>query len=266
MTNVPQEPDEFQTRMRVPDPSEDTENTHRTAERPTAGQPQFAPPGFGGSSQPQPPASQPTAPQSQQAPYGQQVSPFGQQQAPQGQQGYAQPPQGFGQHSQPAFGQQPQGGPFGQPAQQQPGYPQAGYGQPGAQPGQQPAGGAWGGPPQAPREPGPLKAAFDLSFRSYATPGIVKIVYVLGIVLAALWWIGMVVGAFTAFAPDRDLGFGAVIPGTPVPGIIAILIGWIPAALFVLLLRVGLELALSNVRTAGDVKVLRERSDAEAKD
>lgn len=264
MTNVPQEPDEFQTRMRVPDPNEDTSNTHRTSEGAGAPPPQFAPPGLGAAAQPQPAASQqqPSQPPQPSQGYGQPGNPFGQPGPTQ--QAYAQPPQGFGQHSQPAFGQQPaQGAPFGQPAQQQPGYPQGGYGQ---QPGAQ-AGAGWGAAqPTAPHEPGPLKAAFDLRFGSYATPGIVKIVYVLGIVLAALWWIGMIIGAFGAFAPTRDMGFGIAIPGTPVPGIIAILIGWIPAAVFVLLLRIGLELALSNVRTAMDVKILRERSDADAKD
>src|SRR5690606_589011 len=101
------------------------------------------------------------------------------------------------------------------------------------------------------------KAAFDLSFRDYATPGIVKVLYVLGIVMAGLWYLGTVIGAFAAFAPSRDIGFGVEVPGTPVPGILALLLAWIPAAFFVLLLRMALEMVLSSVRTAADVRVLR---------
>ncbi len=265
MTNVPQEPDEFQTRMRTPQP-DDTLDTHRAAanrgagEQPTGGQPSpFAPPPFGSASQPRPaappPGYGPSAPQPQpgQAP--------GQAQ----QQSYGQPPQGFGQHSQPAFGQGAQG--YGQPNQpgQQPGFDQQpGFGQQPGYPQQAPQG--WGPPQQQPRDPNPLKTAFDLSFRDYATPGIVKVLYVLGIVMAGLWYLGTVIGAFAAFAPSRDIGFGVEVPGTPLPGILALLLAWIPAAFFVLLLRMALEMVLSSVRTAADVRVLRERSDADAAD
>lgn len=282
-SNVPPEPDEFQTRMRQPN-GDDPETTKPAGESPTTEQPQFAPPGFGGAPQ-TPAAQQPTQPQpaAQQGPppgygqqgfgsqsqppqgYGQQTPPgYGQ---PQGYGSQSQPPQGFGSQSQApqGYGQQAsQGSPFGQPGSQpssQPGgYPQQGYGQPGG-PGQQAGGPGWAIPPQPPRDANPIKAAFDLSFNTYATPGIVKIVYIIGIVLAALWWVLIVIGAFFAGMP-RDYGFGET-GGSPLLGVLAVVFGWIPAAFAVLMLRLALESVLSNVRTAIDVRVLRERSDAD---
>lgn len=121
-----------------------------------------------------------------------------------------------------------------------------------------------GGAQRAPKDANPIKAAFDFSFGSYATPGIVKIVYVIGIVLAALWYLFAVIAAFSAFAGSSTAY--VEIPGTPVPGILVLLLGWIPAGFFVLVLRLALEHVLSSVRTATDVGVLRERSDAQSED
>lgn len=266
-TNVPPEPDEFQTRLRQSAPEGDVEATNRSASQsgqapqPQPGQPEqaqpgqspFAPPGFGGASQPQQPAQQP----GQQAPAGygsqQQTTPFGQPATP------SAAPQGFGQQS---FGQQSQAPqqPWGQQGQQQPaGYPQGGFGQ---QPGQP---GPWNGGPQQPKDANPLKAAFDFGFGSYATPGIVKIVYIVGIALAVLWYLFLIIGGFQIGAP-RDSGYGISTPGTPILGILAILFGWIPAVFSILVLRLALEQVLASVRTATDVRVLRERSDEEQKD
>lgn len=273
-TNPPPEPDEFQTRMRLPQQGdvEDTNQSGTQRAQPTQPQPapdethQFAPPGFANASQPpagygptQPTGQQPTQTFGQQS-FGQQSQapqqpPLGQpgfgQQAPQSQapqqQGWGQPQQGAG-----GFAQQPSTGGF---AQQQPagGYGQGGFGQ------QQP----WTNHPQQSKDANPLKAAFDFSFGTYATPGIVKIVYIVGIVLAVLWYLLAIVAGFQVGAP-RDFGFGVETPGTAVPGVLAILFGWLPAAFFVLVLRLALEQVLSSVRTATDVRVLRERSDADA--
>ncbi|WP_420115024.1 DUF4282 domain-containing protein [Pseudactinotalea sp.] len=267
-TNVPPEPDEFQTRMRQSPSGEDVEATNRSASpagqppqqgqppqgppqtppAPQQGQSPFAPPGFGGASQPQQPQSAQQAP----AGYGSQppANPFAQQP------GQAPGQQGFGQQSQ-APQQQPWG-PQGQ--QQSTGYPQGGYGQQPGQPGQP---GPWGGGPQQPRDANPIKAAFDFSFGSYATPGLVKIVYIVGMVLAALWYLGIIIAGFQLGAP-RETMFGSS-PGSAVPGILAILFGWIPAAFFILVMRLALEQVLSSVRTAVDVRVLRQRSDEDQK-
>jgi hypothetical protein len=264
MSNVPPEPDEFQTRMRQPSETDASDTLQPGAARPAEPQQapdqtqQFAPPAFGAASQPQPPAGYGTTQQSgQQQPtqtFGQ--PPFGQQGQPPAHPGYG--PAGLGQQSQApsqqGWGQaQPQstGGYAQQP-------PAGGYGQGGFAQQQQ-----WPNQPQRPKDANPLKAAFDFSFGTYATPGIVKIVYVVGIVLAVLWYIGIIIGGFQLGAP-RDYGFGIETPGTAVPGVLAILLGWIPAAFFILLLRLALEQVLSSVRTATDVRVLRERSDEQA--
>lgn len=270
-TNGPQEPDEFQTRMRKPASEGDVEDTNRSGAVPTQppgqqpgqqppqgqpGQPPFAPPGFGGASQPQPPAGY-GAPQPTPSAQPQQSPPFGQQ-----------PTQSFGQQPTQSFGQQSQAPqPWGQPAQQapqpaggygqqQPGYPQGGFAQQSQQAG-------WGGIPQKPQDASPLKAAFDFSFGTYATPGIVKIVYVVGIVLATLSYVLSVIAAFAAGA-GRDYGYGIETSGTILPGLLALLFGWIPVAFFILVLRLALEQVLASVRTATDARVLRERSDDQA--
>lgn len=291
-SNLPPEPDEFQTRMRGAEP-EENESTHRAGE--AAGQPAagpggspFAPPGSQEQhqptqqlpAQPGPPGPSAQAPQGQPAPqqpqspypggYAQQPgASFGQSsQAPQGYgQQPGQTPQGYGQPAaqQQGYGQQPGQAPqgYGQPAAQQQGYG-PGFGQQ-AQAGFPGAGGAtgpWnGGQPQKPRDANPFKAAFDFSFGSYATPGLVKIVYLTGIVLSVLWWLLTVIGGFQAGAP-RDFGFGVETEGTAMYGVLALIFGWIPVAFFILVLRLSLEHVLSSVRTATDVRVLRDRSDA----
>lgn len=263
MSNVPPEPDEFQTRMRQPDPDGDVEATNQSANRPPAppqppqsgqpGQSPFAPPGFGAASQ----AGQPAGQQQAQG-YGQ--PPSGAYSQPPTQ-AYGQPAsQGYGQQSQQGYGQQGQPGQPGY-GQAQPGQQPQGFGQQ-SQPGYGPGAGAWGGLPSKPKDANPIKAAFDFSFDSYATPGIVKIVYIIGVALSVLWWLFLIIAGFQAGRP-RDYGFGVETEGTIVLGILAILFGWIPAAFFILLLRLSLELTLSSVRTAMDVRVLRERSDDE---
>ena len=71
-------------------------------------------------------------------------------------------------------------------------------------------------PPQPPRDAGPIKAAFDLSFNSWATPGLVKIVYIVGIVLVAVSYVISVISMFVAGLP-RDYGFGVESEGTRRP-------------------------------------------------
>lgn len=249
-TNIPPEPDEFQTRMRTPNPpapEEDLDATNRSGERP---EPQFAPPGFGASSQAPPQPGSPT-PEAAQPPA---AAPF---QQPQQSAGYGQtPPAGYGQPGSFASASQPapQGGaPFAQP--QQPGAPS--YAPQGS--------GPWAPAQRAPRDANPIRAALDLSFGSYATPGIVKVVYVVGIALGALVYIGWVLSAFsfTAMVAESPFSDGG---GSPLFGILVLLFGWIPVAFWILVLRVGLEMALANVRTATDVRALREQADAQKAD
>ena len=123
--------------------------------------------------------------------------------------------------------------------QQPPGYPPpgAGFGQ------QQPG---WGAPP-----PGPgtgygaaagtstIAALFDFSFSSFATPGLIKLLYVMGMVLLVIAWLGYTIVAFAA--GGAGLGFAALFLG-------AVLV-----LFYVAFLRLILEFYFAVVRMSEDI-------------
>ena len=91
---------------------------------------------------------------------------------------------------------------------------------------------------------GPFAGVFDLSFSTYASLRIVKMLYIFLIVSVALAY------------------FGAAIPMLlvmPPVGIAILILGWIPALFFILVGRIGIEVALATVRTAIDARALRTR-------
>lgn len=142
----------------------------------------------------------------------------------------------------------------------QPGYGQAGYPPPG--PEQQPPAEQWGQPvtapvapvgPTGPKDDSPFAALVDFSFTKYATPGLVKIIYIAAGILGILWMLGGIIGSFSL---QDTLG-----PGAVVLGILSLVFGLIGLLVFVLVLRVQLELALAIVRTATDVRELRKKQD-----
>lgn len=151
--------------------------------------------------------------------------------------------QGYQQGQDPAvgFGQQ-QPGPVGYPGWQQP---------------------ASGPADRKFDDANPLRAAFDFGFNRYATPGLVKIIYVLAVVIAAVWWIGGTITTFVLGAAVSDLGRMTTGSGGGgggiVLGIVSLLLGWIPALLWVLLVRVVLEAAMALVRVAEDARGIREK-------
>jgi hypothetical protein len=162
-----------------------------------------------------------------------------------GQQPY---PGGYGQQpEQPAYGSYPQ-----QPGQQ----PAAGYGQasPGWQqaPGQQrypgstpgyPAG--LGGMPPQHESPGFFGALFDFSFNSFATPVVIKVLYILGLVAIGLGYVFLVI---SGFAQDPLVGLGFLIAGA------------IGALIYVIFLRITLEFYYAVVRMSEDIRAMRTRS------
>lgn len=113
-------------------------------------------------------------------------------------------------------------------------------------------GGAQGGsgPPQGPGGPeygasgassdarGFFGALFDFSFNSFVTPKIVKVVYVLFTIGMAL---ALVVYVIVGFAAD------------PVIGVLVLLLGWIPALLYLAFIRMTLEFYYSVVRMSQDI-------------
>jgi len=76
---------------------------------------------------------------------------------------------------------------------------------------------------------------FDLSFKSYVTPSVVRFLFVVAIVLSAITWIGLIITAFSA-----NVGLG----------ILAILLGWIIPLLLIILYRMGMEISVAIINIA----------------
>lgn len=98
-------------------------------------------------------------------------------------------------------------------------------------------------PPGGPREPAEPKnffaALFDFGFNTFVTPMIVKVVYILITIAIALGWLVFVI---SGFAGDQ--------PGL---GIVALLLGWIPALLYLAFFRMTLEFYYGVVRMSQDI-------------
>lgn len=128
-----------------------------------------------------------------------------------------------------------QGGQQGWPGQQ-PGYPPPGYGQ-------QPPPPGWGsgpggqGPPPA-RTANPFAALFDFSFRSFATPGLIKLLYCIGTALLAVGWVISVISGFTQGV---------------LPGLGALVLGAVVVLFCLAFLRVSLEFYFAVVRMSEDI-------------
>jgi hypothetical protein len=161
----------------------------------------------------------------------------GAQQPPPYEGGHGQAP-GYGQAAPGGYGP-PQGhaqGEYGQGGYPQAGYPQAGYPQSG-HPQQNP----YGGPPIAGPQGearGFFTALFDFSFTTFATPVVVKVVYIAGIIVLALGWVGAVIVGFAR---------------SPVLGLAALVLGGLAAFFYLVLLRVTLELYYAIVRMSEDI-------------
>jgi hypothetical protein len=119
--------------------------------------------------------------------------------------------------------------------------PQSGQTPPGWQAG--PAGVGPGGvePHQA---RGTFAALVDFGFNSFATPVVIKILYVLGLVVIGLGYVGFVV---TAFAES---------PGY---GLLVLLVGAVVALFYVIFFRVFLEFYYAVVRMSEDIRAMRNR-------
>lgn len=138
-----------------------------------------------------------------------------------GQQGWAGGPQ-----------QQPYPGGYGQ----QPPQGWSGYPQPGQQPGGYAPQGPVGGPQGQARSP--FAALFDFDFNTFATPAVVKILYVVGMVLIGLVYIGALIGGFAQ-------GVGV--------GLVTLVLGAVAALFYLIFFRVTLEFFYAVVRMSEDI-------------
>lgn len=160
-------------------------------------------------------------------------------------------------------GQQPYPGSYGQQPEQPaygsyppPGQPAAGYGQ--AQPswqqapGQQPYPGTpqgypagLGGMPPRPESPSFFGALFDFGFNSFATPVVIKVLYILGLVVIGLGYVILVISGFA---------------DSPLTGLAILIGGAIGALIYVIFLRITLEFYFAVVRMSDDIRAMRNRS------
>ena len=97
---------------------------------------------------------------------------------------------------------------------------------------------ASGGEALADSSAGFFPALFDFTFNTFVTPKIVRIVYVLAVVWAAVGYVFAVIG-----------GFASSI-GT---GLVALIFGPIVAIIWLAVVRIGLEFGISVVRMSEDV-------------
>ena len=102
------------------------------------------------------------------------------------------------------------------------------------------------------RDANPLMALFDFSFTKFATPGLVKIVYILQVVGAVGSWLLWLLAAFGASRFDG----GAAV------GLLVLLVGWIPVLLSIAFTRFVLEGIVALIRIHDRVTEMAERDKA----
>ena len=114
-----------------------------------------------------------------------------------------------------------------------------------------------------------FRSLFDLSFAAErsVTTSFVKVIYVIGIAVAALSWIGtalllFIMGGISGAAVSYYGGGGG--GGMMIFGVLALLFGWIPGIINVILLRVGLEFVTAQIRTSQHTAELVRLSRAAA--
>lgn len=142
------------------------------------------------------------------------------------------PPQ---QPEQPAgyYQQQPDPGAYAHPGDNTGQYPQAGY--------QMPVGGSG---------KNFFASLFDFSFRHFVTPQVIQIYYVVGLVVLGIGVLFGLISAITIIASDFAL-----------LGLLQLILVPIFGFVYLLLLRMGLELVANFFRIGDDVKAMREKSD-----
>lgn len=88
-----------------------------------------------------------------------------------------------------------------------------------------------------------IRALFDFSFSHYVTLGFMKFIYIISLGLIALSWFVSMIAAFSA---DATAGF------------IVLLFGWIVAIAVLIGVRLGLERAVAQIRTAQNTTLIYE--------
>ena len=90
---------------------------------------------------------------------------------------------------------------------------------------------------------------FDFSFRHFITISFAKVIFVIAMVIACLAYLSLLL-LFLGFGSGRGILFGLIV----------LLFGWIPPAIFLIIVRLGLEFSVANIRTAQNTSQLVGRS------
>ena len=85
-------------------------------------------------------------------------------------------------------------------------------------------------------------ALFDFSFDNFITIKLTKVIYIIGIVASGLGTLGFIISGFTQ-------GFGS--------GLMALIVGPLLFLLWVVLVRIGLELIIAVFKIAENTSALR---------
>lgn len=110
--------------------------------------------------------------------------------------------------------------------------------QPPPPPGQYPVGPGGQGFPPPEQSKGFFGALFDFGFHSFVTPSIIKVVYILGLIGIGLTYLFFLIASFS-----ENAGIGIAV----------LLLGWIPALLYLALWRVVLEFYYAVIRMSEDI-------------
>ncbi|WP_165831870.1 DUF4282 domain-containing protein [Brachybacterium endophyticum] len=97
---------------------------------------------------------------------------------------------------------------------------------------------------------------FDFRFRHFITIGFSSFLYTIAWIVAALMWLWSIVSSiFMGFAiPAADYYGDSTFSAWPL--ILAILLGWIPSVIAIIVFRLGLEFSVAVVRTAQNTGAL----------
>ena len=105
-----------------------------------------------------------------------------------------------------------------------------------------------------------FKSLFDFRFDNFIAIRWAGIIYIIAIVVAALSWLGSIIGGIlTGAAAGAATSYFSDSPSfSPWPLLLAIIFGWIVPALWVIFVRLGLELIVANVKTAENTKKIAD--------
>ncbi|MGJ7559364.1 DUF4282 domain-containing protein [Brevibacterium casei] len=112
-----------------------------------------------------------------------------------------------------------------------------------------------------PSEPGFLKSLFDFRFENFVAVRWAGIIYLLAIIVAGLWWLGAILSAIAiGAAANTPTMFNPEPSFNAWPLVLTIVFGWIGPALWVIFVRLVLELIVASVKTAEHTKRIADSS------